>query len=47
MKLTKHEHACVVLEKDGASIVIDPGSFSSGAVLQHRKESGPGCRFEL
>jgi len=31
MKLTKHEHACVVLEKDGASIVIDPGSFSAGA----------------
>jgi L-ascorbate metabolism protein UlaG (beta-lactamase superfamily) len=31
MKLTKHEHACVVLEKDGASVVIDPGSFSSGA----------------
>jgi L-ascorbate metabolism protein UlaG (beta-lactamase superfamily) len=31
MKLTKHEHACVVLEKDGASIVIDPGAFSTGA----------------
>jgi L-ascorbate metabolism protein UlaG (beta-lactamase superfamily) len=31
MKLTKHEHACVVLEKDGALIVIDPGSFSPGA----------------
>jgi L-ascorbate metabolism protein UlaG (beta-lactamase superfamily) len=31
MKLIKHEHACVVMEKDGASIVIDPGSFSSGA----------------
>jgi L-ascorbate metabolism protein UlaG (beta-lactamase superfamily) len=31
MKLTKHEHACVVFEKDGASIVIDPGSFSAGA----------------
>jgi L-ascorbate metabolism protein UlaG (beta-lactamase superfamily) len=31
MKLTKHEHACVVLEKDGASVVIDPGSFSTGA----------------
>jgi L-ascorbate metabolism protein UlaG (beta-lactamase superfamily) len=31
MKLTKHEHACVVLEKDGASIVIDPGSFSPHA----------------
>ncbi len=31
MKLTKHEHACVVVEKDGTSIVIDPGSFSPGA----------------
>ncbi len=31
MKLTKHEHACVVLEKDGASVVIDPGSFSADA----------------
>jgi L-ascorbate metabolism protein UlaG (beta-lactamase superfamily) len=31
VKLTKHEHACVVAEKDGTSIVIDPGSFSSGA----------------
>jgi L-ascorbate metabolism protein UlaG (beta-lactamase superfamily) len=31
MKLTKHEHSCVVLEKDGASIVIDPGSFSANA----------------
>ena len=31
MKLTKHEHACVVAEKDGTSIVIDPGSFSASA----------------
>jgi L-ascorbate metabolism protein UlaG (beta-lactamase superfamily) len=31
MKLTKYEHACVVFEKDGASLVIDPGSFSPGA----------------
>jgi L-ascorbate metabolism protein UlaG (beta-lactamase superfamily) len=31
VKLTKHEHACVVAEKDGTSIVIDPGSFSPGA----------------
>jgi L-ascorbate metabolism protein UlaG (beta-lactamase superfamily) len=31
MKLTKHEHACVVFEKDGESIVIDPGSFSAEA----------------
>jgi L-ascorbate metabolism protein UlaG (beta-lactamase superfamily) len=31
VKLTKHEHACVVFEKDGASFVIDPGSFSPNA----------------
>lgn len=31
MKLTKYEHACVVLEKEGASIVIDPGTLSPGA----------------
>jgi L-ascorbate metabolism protein UlaG (beta-lactamase superfamily) len=31
VKLTKHEHACVVFEKDGASFVIDPGSFSQNA----------------
>ena len=31
MKLTKHEHACVVLEKDGAKVVIDPGAFSAEA----------------
>jgi L-ascorbate metabolism protein UlaG (beta-lactamase superfamily) len=28
MKLTKYEHSCVVFEKEGASFVIDPGSFS-------------------
>ena len=31
MKLTKHEHACVTAEKDGTSIVIDPGIFSPAA----------------
>ncbi|KJY43371.1 beta-lactamase [Streptomyces sp. NRRL B-1568] len=28
MKLTKHSHACVRLEKDGRTLVIDPGAFS-------------------
>lgn len=28
MKLTKKSHACVRLEKDGRSLVIDPGVFS-------------------
>jgi L-ascorbate metabolism protein UlaG (beta-lactamase superfamily) len=31
VKLTKHEHACVTFEKDGASFVIDPGIFSPNA----------------
>jgi L-ascorbate metabolism protein UlaG (beta-lactamase superfamily) len=31
VKLTKHEHACVVFEKEGATFVIDPGSFSPNA----------------
>ncbi|MEI5519094.1 MBL fold metallo-hydrolase [Streptomyces brasiliscabiei] len=28
MKLTKQSHACVRLEKDGRTLVIDPGGFS-------------------
>lgn len=31
MELTKHAHACVTLAKDGARIVIDPGSFTPDA----------------
>ena len=31
MKLTKYEHSCVAFEKEGASFVIDPGSFSPDA----------------
>jgi L-ascorbate metabolism protein UlaG (beta-lactamase superfamily) len=29
MKLTKHEHSCLILEKGKAAIVIDPGSFTT------------------
>ncbi|MGX2993735.1 MBL fold metallo-hydrolase [Streptomyces sp. JNUCC 64] len=28
MQLTKHTHSCVRLEKDGQSLVIDPGGFT-------------------
>ena len=28
MRLTKFEHACVVLEKADAKLIIDPGSFT-------------------
>jgi len=27
-KLTKYEHACLFIEKDGAKLVIDPGGFT-------------------
>lgn len=28
MKLTKYEHSCLVIEKGGSSIVIDPGAYT-------------------
>ena len=28
MQVTKHEHACLVIEKAGARLVIDPGSYT-------------------
>jgi L-ascorbate metabolism protein UlaG (beta-lactamase superfamily) len=30
MKLTKYEHACVVIEEQGQRLVIDPGAFTQG-----------------
>jgi L-ascorbate metabolism protein UlaG (beta-lactamase superfamily) len=33
MELTKHGHACVVLEDDGRRLVIDPGAFTDPAAL--------------
>lgn len=32
MKLTKYKHACFALEKDGSSIVVDPGNWSTDFV---------------
>lgn len=31
MELTKHAHACVTLDKEGARVVVDPGAFTSNA----------------
>ena len=28
MKLTKYEHACMVIEKADVSLVIDPGGYT-------------------
>lgn len=33
MKLTKYGHACARLEKNGRVLVIDPGAFTEGPVL--------------
>lgn len=44
MRVTKHEHACLRLERDGRTLVIDPGGFTAplddvqglaGVVLTH------------
>lgn len=29
MKLTKYEHACFTIEKDGKLLVVDPGAFTT------------------
>ncbi|MFB6721659.1 MBL fold metallo-hydrolase [Kribbella sp. NPDC056345] len=34
MKLTKFAHACVRLEKDGKTLLVDPGSFSEDAAFE-------------
>ncbi|WP_248958121.1 MBL fold metallo-hydrolase [Sphaerisporangium perillae] len=34
MKLTKHGHACVRLEKDGTVLVIDPGGLTEESALE-------------
>lgn len=36
MKLTKFEHACLVLEKDGATLVVDPGAYSHDFIMPKR-----------
>ena len=36
MKLTKYEHACFTVEKDGQVLVVDPGEFSSDFIAPER-----------
>ncbi|BAU31806.1 MBL fold metallo-hydrolase [Microcella alkaliphila] len=35
MKVTKREHACLVVEHAGASLVIDPGSFTTPFLVEN------------
>lgn len=37
MKLTKHTHACVSLESDGARLLIDPGTFTPESADELRR----------
>ncbi len=39
MKLTKYQHACFVVEKDGSSIVVDPGKFTHDFIVPHHVEA--------
>lgn len=36
MKLTKFRHACFTVEKDGAVLIIDPGTFSHDFIIPKR-----------
>ena len=36
MKLTKFQHACFVVEKDGTSVVVDPGNFTHDFIMPKR-----------
>jgi len=33
MKLTKFQHACFVIEKDGTSVVVDPGNLTKDFIM--------------
>ena len=33
MQLTKYEHACFAIEKDGVHLIVDPGNFTSDLVI--------------
>lgn len=33
MKITKYEHACIVVEENGQSLVIDPGGYTTDFVV--------------
>ena len=33
MRLTKFQHACFVVEKDGVSVVVDPGNFTHDFIM--------------
>jgi L-ascorbate metabolism protein UlaG (beta-lactamase superfamily) len=33
MRLTKFEHACFVVEKDGVSVIVDPGAFTHDFIM--------------
>ncbi len=33
MKLTKYQHACIVIEKDGTTVVVDPGTYSHDFII--------------
>ena len=39
MKITKFEHACLVIEDNGKQIVIDPGVFSKSLATDEKYDA--------
>lgn len=36
MKLTKFQHACFTVEKDGSTLIVDPGAFTHDFIIPHK-----------
>ncbi|MGV9001418.1 MAG: MBL fold metallo-hydrolase [Candidatus Saccharimonadaceae bacterium] len=36
MKLTKYQHACLVIEKDDTTLIVDPGAYSHDFIMPSR-----------
>lgn len=39
MKLTKFKHACLVIEKDNATLVVDPGTYTHDFIMPKRVDA--------
>lgn len=39
MKLTKYQHACIVIEKEGTTLIVDPGTYSHDFIMPSRVDA--------
>jgi len=39
MKLTKYQHACIVIEKEGTTLIVDPGTYSHDFIMPNNVDA--------